>query len=619
MALKKLGPYQLGRLIGQGGMGAVHEAIDERDGSRVAIKVLPAVRAHDEVFARRFEAEIATLIPLSHPNIVRILGHGRDQHRLFLAMELVEGGSLYEHHRRKRTLPWPEVVGYALDICKALRHAHDRGFIHRDLKLGNLLLDPQGRVKLTDFGIARYGGVERDDLREAITAPGGIVGTLDYMAPEQFLGEPATIRSDLYSLGIVMYVLLAGRPPFTFRSVPEAVETLRAGSATRLGTLVADLPTRLERLVMRLLDKDPSKRFGSAEAVTRRLMEIIDADADVSPQPVASEDGDDFELLDAPDRQRTELAADLLNASIPPGGFPLGNAVPRAAQDPTRVAKIASNPTQIGQDIPNPLESPPSRNTAKPDYYATVTDEDRRADAWRTEEPSSGPIWPHVAALTLVLSLLLAGLYWILLRNPSPDSAYERIAQALDEGIDPSEIETEISSFVEQHPDDPRTVQLRETLTEIDAMRLPKRLRNELRWRGPLALSDAEREFLVCLELAEVNPGQADQRLAALAATLLDDPDARSQRVRQAALTQRGSLELVLVEQLSERREGIARLVKQFAESPPQNEAERSAYLERVAAFQLRFNDDPRLTEDLRTLQSLAENLVSSSKPTPMP
>ena len=286
MDINKLGPYLLKRQIGRGGMGTVYEAVHEETQDVVAIKSLIAARSSDAKFRRRFEAEIITLLHLNHPNIVQILSHGQDQGHLYFAMQLVDGNSLYDRLKERGPLPWAEVLGYTLDVCEGLRHAHDRGFIHRDLKPGNLLLDPQGRVLITDFGIARDSAVMRDDRREQITSPGGVVGTLDFMSPEQLRGETATVRSDLYSLGCVMYALLAGRTPFSFKTVGEAQTTIVSTPATKLGLLVPKLPGGLETIIMRLLEVDPAKRYGSALAVIKRLNEFLE---DRAMQPEGSD------------------------------------------------------------------------------------------------------------------------------------------------------------------------------------------------------------------------------------------------------------------------------------------------------------------------------------------
>ena len=221
MEIERLGPYQIVGMLGRGGMGAVYKAVHRETGEPAAVKLLSADLAQEEGFRSRFEAEIETLRKLHHPNIVRLFGFGEQEGQLFYAMELVDGNSLEEELRRGRRFDWREVTRIGIETCRALRHAHDRGVIHRDIKPGNLLLAADGRVKLSDFGIARLFGYSR------LTSAGNVLGTAEYMAPEQAAGQPVDARADLYSLGALMYALLARRPVFRGKSLPEMLHKQR--------------------------------------------------------------------------------------------------------------------------------------------------------------------------------------------------------------------------------------------------------------------------------------------------------------------------------------------------------------------------------------------------------
>lgn len=271
----RLGCWVLERELGRGGMGAVYLA--RREGgsadlpSRVAIKLLGPPLAADAGFLARFLREIEVLGRLKHPNIVRLLGAGEDDGRHYYAMEFVEGPSLEMVLAERDRLPWPEVLDLALQVCPALKHAHDHGIIHRDLKPSNLLrgqpdeceVGKFGIVKLTDFGIAWvFAG-------EHLTVTGAIVGTAEYLSPEQAASKPPTKRSDLYSLGAVLYCLLTGRPPF----VGEIVDVLhkqRYGQFEQLSRLV-ELPHDFEEVINQLLEKDPDRRPADAGVLYRRL------------------------------------------------------------------------------------------------------------------------------------------------------------------------------------------------------------------------------------------------------------------------------------------------------------------------------------------------------------
>ena len=190
MTLERLGPYQVVRRLGAGGMGTVYEAIDQDAGTRVAVKVLPPAFADNANLRTRFAGEIKTLTSLQHPNIARIYGYGEADGHHFYSMELVDGPSLADFLKEKSRLEWREAVRIGLALCAALKHAHAHGIIHRDLKPANIVLDESGDVKLVDFGIARVFGASQ------LTSSGSMLGTPNYMAPEQATTEAAHHRTD---------------------------------------------------------------------------------------------------------------------------------------------------------------------------------------------------------------------------------------------------------------------------------------------------------------------------------------------------------------------------------------------------------------------------------------
>ena len=268
MAPEKLGPYRIESEIGRGGMGVVYRAMHADSAKTVAIKVLPAELARDVGFSERFAREINALQKLSHRNIVELIEPGEDQGYQYYVMEFVAGKSLDKLIIAERRFPWQRAVDIGLQICHGLKHAHDNGIIHRDLKPANLLITADDTVKLMDFGIAKvFAGT-------AITATGGIIGTPEYMSPEQGDSRPITPRSDLYSLGVVMYAMLTGRAPFLGRSMAELLNLHRYGQFDRPIAVVPELPSWLDELVCQLLEKDPEKRPHDAHVVARRL-EIV--------------------------------------------------------------------------------------------------------------------------------------------------------------------------------------------------------------------------------------------------------------------------------------------------------------------------------------------------------
>ncbi|MBI1915339.1 MAG: serine/threonine protein kinase [Planctomycetes bacterium] len=285
----RLGSWVLEREIGRGGMGCVYLArrragilpAEAQAGKmpapllpeRAAVKVLAAHLTFDAGLLARFQREIDVLRQLDHPHIVRLFEAGTENGRHFYAMEYVEGESFESLLHRHGRLPWPEVLDMALQVCQALKHAHDRGVVHRDLKPANLLCGPErgsdaaghyGTVKLTDFGIAWVFAAEH------LTTTGAVVGTAEYLSPEQAAGKQSTRRSDLYSLGVVLYTLLTGRTPFEGETI-ALLHKHRYAQFERPHRLAPDLPHDLDEVVCQLMEKEPEKRPADAGVLHKRL------------------------------------------------------------------------------------------------------------------------------------------------------------------------------------------------------------------------------------------------------------------------------------------------------------------------------------------------------------
>jgi serine/threonine-protein kinase len=252
--------YRVVRLLGQGGMGQVYLAHDENlRGKPVAIKTLSAVLARDPQAAERLKDEALAAIDLAHSNIVRV-NHFEDGGPVkFLVMEYVEGETLGHRLAREKKLPEPEVRRIGIALCDALEHAHAKLILHRDIKPANVLLGKDGAIKLADFGIAR---VARDSLTRLTNQQTS--GTLLYMAPEQVMGGRTDARSDLYSVGVLLYELLAGQPPF-------ATGDVRAQIIEKRPTAPAGPSVPLGRIIEKLLARRPQDRFASAQALRQEL------------------------------------------------------------------------------------------------------------------------------------------------------------------------------------------------------------------------------------------------------------------------------------------------------------------------------------------------------------
>ena len=265
----KVGPYLIDRKIGAGGMGNVYHGVHELTKQEAAIKVLPAAMAREEGFVQRFSREIDALRQLSNRHIVQLFQDGETTDGTFYyAMEFVDGHTLTAEITDRKKLPWKDVIEYSMQIAAALKAAHDAGIVHRDLKPSNLMLTNDRVIKLTDFGVASLFASAR------LTRTGGVVGTAEYMSPEQARGQKASRRSDLYSLGAVMYAMLTGRPPFTGASANDILQKHQFGQFDKPSRYVADLPRLVEELVCQLLEKDPAKRLPDALVVMKRLEQI---------------------------------------------------------------------------------------------------------------------------------------------------------------------------------------------------------------------------------------------------------------------------------------------------------------------------------------------------------
>src|SRR5829696_9145537 len=244
------GRYRIERKLGSGGMANVYLAEDQELGRRVAIKILNERHANDDQFVERFRREAKNAAGLSHPNIVSIYDRGEAEGTYYIAMEYLDGRSLKELVVARGPLPIPDAIAAMRQVLGALRFAHRKGVVHRDIKPHNVMADADGRLKVTDFGIARAGVSQ-------MTEAGSIIGTAQYLSPEQARGTAVDQRSDLYSVGIVLYEMLTGTLPF---SGDSPVEIAMKHLSTKLplpSEKRPDLPHDLDLIVARALAKDP--------------------------------------------------------------------------------------------------------------------------------------------------------------------------------------------------------------------------------------------------------------------------------------------------------------------------------------------------------------------------
>ena len=258
------GRYRVTRKIGGGGMADVYLAEDQELGRRVAIKILHGRYANDEQFVERFRREATHAAGLSHPNIVSIFDRGNTDGSYFIVMEYVEGRTLKELIRSRGPCPIPVAIAYTRQILQALRYAHRNGVVHRDIKPHNVIVDPEGVVKVTDFGIARAGASQ-------MTEEGAIIGTAQYLSPEQARGAPVDQTSDLYSTGVVLYELLTAHVPFTGETPVEIAMKHLSEPPDAPSDLRPEVPDDLDLVVLRALSKEPAERYQSAAAMDADL------------------------------------------------------------------------------------------------------------------------------------------------------------------------------------------------------------------------------------------------------------------------------------------------------------------------------------------------------------
>jgi beta-lactam-binding protein with PASTA domain/predicted Ser/Thr protein kinase len=355
------GRYKILKKLGTGGMATVYLAEDQELGRRIAIKILNAKHASDKQFVERFRREASSAAGLSHPNIVQIYDRGNAEGTYYIAMEVIEGRTLKELVIERGPSPILVAVNYGRQILAALRFAHRNGVVHRDIKPHNVLVDDEGRVKVTDFGIARAGASE-------MTEVGSIIGTAQYLSPEQARGAPVDDRSDLYSVGVLLYELLTGVAPYNGDTPVEIAMKHLSAVPEPPSTKRPEIPPELDAVVLRALAKDPDDRYQSA----------AEMDADLSAISKGME--------------ISEATTDAATTVLAGAGLSAPTMISKA---PTRVTP----PIRSGAPTPAP---------AAPGYYDLQDATVRR------------PVWPWLLALLLAVAVGVA--FWIVYRQLAENS-----------------------------------------------------------------------------------------------------------------------------------------------------------------------------------------------------
>ena len=371
------GRYRVRSRIGSGGMADVYVALDEQLGREVAVKLLHRRFAEDAEFVERFRREASAAASLSHPNVVSVYDRGEWDDTYYIAMEYLEGRSLKALIRERGSVPALEAIELTEQVLRAARFAHRRGVVHRDLKPLNVIVDDEGRLKVTDFGIARAGASE-------ITQTGSIMGTAQYLSPEQAQGHAVGPQSDIYSIGILLYELLTGRVPFEGDSAVTIALKQISEMPLPPSAVNPDVPPALDAIVLRALAKDAAERFADADEFLAALAAARD-----------------HLRADAPDRT-VEFGALGETAVAAAAAYPL---VP-AAEGPYGAAAVAGEDAYLGEEAEGWQGAD---GDGEPEYS-----EEGYAEEWPQRRR---PLWPWVGAALVVAAA--AAVWAFLLLSPS--------------------------------------------------------------------------------------------------------------------------------------------------------------------------------------------------------
>ena len=570
MELEKLGPFKIGRVLGRGGMGAVYEGIHETEHVAVAIKVLSDSFNENTEVRTRFETEIETLKRLHHPNIARLSGFGTEQGLLYYVMELVDGPSLQQELRKKRQFQWHEVAKIGIEICQALRHAHDRGVIHRDIKPANILLDQEGNIKLSDFGIARFFGSQQ------ITDIHSVVGTLEYMSPEQALANPILSSTDLYSLGCVLYALLTGKPPFPARSLPELLRKHNTITPVPIGSVRHDVPEELGYIIADMLQIRPEDRPRNASLVTKQLQSLMQAlmgnPAEIkvlpippeTPKPVSlpamnkvlTEKYDSGSVVDlgkiakpaVPDRillrpqdeihsgsfkhMSTEHPVSIFPANIDPSesesankALPLTETVTSlSAHSPNASDAIPPSKKQTTSQVAENKPDAPDETSKTPAQFTAVVNKD--FNPFEEHDHAARPIFSLPMVLASTMLMLIGLTVYYLLQPVPPEVLYARITATIREGepadgYSPTQLRSaqhDIRQFLAMYPDHPSAEQVWVFQDELDLSEHERRLERRMQFSTLRSLSPVERTYISVLTSSPHDPDEMIDKLRAFIA-----------------------------------------------------------------------------------------------------
>lgn len=263
------GRYEVQEIIGVGGMSVVYKAYDNVDDRTVAVKILKEEFLNNEEFKRRFKNESKAIALLSHENIVKVYDVNFGEKLQYIVMEYIDGITLKEYINKQNSISWNDALFFMTQILRAVQHAHDKGIVHRDIKPQNIILLPNGNIKVTDFGIARFSRSDTKTLTEQA------IGSVHYIAPEQAKGEATDEKADIYSIGVVLYEMLAGKVPFDSENAVSVALMQVQANAQKLTQINPDIPKGLEQICVHAMQKNPRDRYQTATEMLLDIEEII--------------------------------------------------------------------------------------------------------------------------------------------------------------------------------------------------------------------------------------------------------------------------------------------------------------------------------------------------------
>jgi eukaryotic-like serine/threonine-protein kinase len=417
--------YEIGGVLGRGGMAEVHRGRDLRLGREVAVKVLRQDLARDPSFQVRFRREAQAAASLNHPAIVAVYDTGEDRTSSgatpYIVMEYVEGETLRDVLRREGVLSPPRAMAFAADICNALDFSHRNGIVHRDVKPGNVMITPEGTVKVMDFGIARA----VSDSAATMTSTAAVIGTAQYLSPEQARGESVDARSDVYSVGCLLYELVTGAPPFTGDS-PVSVAYQHVREDPRLPSSVnPGIPADLDAVLLKALSKNPANRYQSAAEMRNDLLRAL-AGQRVEATPVMGDaektaiigappggyGGGDWDSGDDEDaagrRRRNRVVAAVVAGVLLLGGIialalSLGSGDPAPEPDTTATATQVPVPNVVGQDQTAATAALEGAGLTVGEVTTQVTQDEAQVGTVLGSTPASGTQVDEGSAVDLVL------------------------------------------------------------------------------------------------------------------------------------------------------------------------------------------------------------------------